>query len=128
VPANLFHSDGRARNDSDDIRNLKRMRRTIVTMITLALSLAACATPEVQIRRSLVDAGLSAAVSACMAQRMADRLTIKQLLRLRALSSLGDKGRAPLTVAQYLHRARALGDPQILEITTSAAVRCALTR
>jgi hypothetical protein len=32
-----------------------------------------------------------------------------------------------LTVDQFLHRARALGDPEIVSVVTSAGIRCALT-
>jgi len=91
------------------------------------LALAACATPQSQIRTALVDAGLSKPISTCMAKRMIDRLTLKQLLRLRSLSSLKGADFRTVTIGEFLHKARALGDPKILEIVTSAGIGCSLT-
>jgi hypothetical protein len=91
------------------------------------LALHACATPESQIKTSLLGAGLSKPVATCMADKMTDRLTIKQLLRLRSLSSLQDKKLGSLSVAEFLRRTRALGDPGILEIVTSAGLGCAFS-
>ncbi len=101
------------------------MRAFLIALPLLALS--ACATPNSQIRSSLLGAGLSKPVAACMANKMTDRLTIKQLLRLRSLSSLQDKKLGTLSVTEFLHRARALGDPGILEIVTSAGLGCAFS-
>jgi len=101
------------------------MRRFILASSLLAL--ASCATPESQIRTALVGAGLSKPVSTCMAGRMIDRLSVTQLLRLRSLSSLKGQPIERLTVAEFLHKVRALRDPEILGIVTSAGLRCALT-
>jgi hypothetical protein len=98
----------------------------IVCLLPL-LALTACATPETQIRTALTDSGLSKPMSGCMAKRMAKQLSIGQLLKLRSLGSLKDKPMGSLTIGEYLRRARALGDPEILKIVTTAGIGCSLT-
>lgn len=101
------------------------MRYFLVPMLALPLALAACATPETRLRTGLVNAGLSKPVAACMAERMIDRLSLIQLRRLDSLSSLRDKRASDLTLNQFLHKVRALKDPEILTVTISSAALCA---
>jgi hypothetical protein len=86
-----------------------------------SIVLAACAVPEARLRAGLVNAGLSPSLAACMAERMADRLSLMQLRRI------GDLPRASssASVAQFLHRVRSLGDTQILAVSSSSAALCA---
>src|SRR5690242_8859083 len=86
------------------------------------LLLSACAIPEARLRSGLENAGLSRAMAACMAERMVDRLSLAQLSRI------GDLPRASssLSVTEFLHRVRALGDPQILGVSSSSAALCAV--
>ncbi len=90
------------------------------------LALSACATPESRVRTALLDAGLSRPVATCMAQRMIDRLSIAQLRRLSSLSSLKGQPIGELTVGEFLRHARALGDPRILGVVTTAGLGCAI--
>jgi hypothetical protein len=96
------------------------MRMRIGLLLATAL-LAACAVPEARLRAGLVNAGLSPSLAACMAERMADRLSLMQLRRI------GDLPRASssTSVAQFLHRVRALGDTEILAASSSSAALCA---
>ena len=89
--------------------------------VALAALLAGCATPEARIRAGLVDAGLSPPLAGCMAHRMAGRLSLGQLLRLRDLP----RAREALSIGEFLHRVRALHDPDILAVTGSSAALCA---
>ena len=102
------------------------MRFAILPLIAAALMLAGCATPEARLRTGLNNAGLSKAMSACMAERMVDRLSLVQLRRLSALGSLKEKSLGDLSFDQFLHKVRALKDPEILTVTTSSAALCAL--
>lgn len=102
------------------------MNRVWLPLLALPLALSACATPEARLRTGLQDAGLSKAMSACMAERMVDRLSLVQLRRLSALGSLKDKRIADLTLDQFLHKVRALKDAEILAVSTSSAAICAL--
>ncbi|WP_253190381.1 hypothetical protein [Sphingomonas sp. LM7] len=86
-----------------------------------ALLLAGCAVPEARLRAGLIRSGLPKPLSACMAQRMVDRLSLKQLMRIADLPYAGGAE----SVDQFLHRVRALGDAQILGVTSSSAALCA---
>lgn len=97
----------------------------IAVLSLLIGSLAACATPETRLRTGLVNAGLSQSIAACMADRMVDRLSLLQLRRLGSLASLRDKNAGDLSLNQFLHKVRALKDPEILTVTTSSAAFCA---
>ncbi|AYJ86542.1 hypothetical protein D3Y57_11880 [Sphingomonas paeninsulae] len=101
------------------------MKKLIVLSAVLALS--ACATPESRIRTGLISAGLSAPVASCMAERLVDRLSLLQLRRLLSITTLRDQRIGELTTAQFLHRTRALGDPEILGVVSIAALRCAIS-
>ena len=100
------------------------MKKTLLLLPLLAL--AACATPESRVRSALIDAGLSRPVSTCMAQRMVDRLSLGQLQRLSRLSDLSGRRIGELTIGEFLRKTRALGDPRILEVVTTAGLGCAI--
>ncbi len=100
------------------------MRAIMVILPLLALS--ACATPESRVRTALLNAGLSKPVSTCMAQRMVDRLSLGQLQRLSRLAALRDTRIRELTVGEFLNKTRALGDPEIFAVVTTAGLGCAI--
>lgn len=56
-----------------------------------------------------------------MAERMVDRLSLAQLMRLADLP----RAREAESLDRFLRRVRALGDPEILSVTTSSAALCA---
>lgn len=87
----------------------------------LAAALSACAVPEDRLRTGLVNAGLSRPLAACMAERMVDRLSLAQLLRIADLP----KVREAESVEHVMRRMRALGDPEIVTVSTSSAALCA---
>ena len=96
------------------------MRGALSLPFACLLLLSACAIPEARLRTGLHNAGLSEAMAACMAERMVDRLSLGQLSRI------GDLPRASssLSVSEFLHRIRALGDAQILGVSSSSAALC----
>lgn len=102
------------------------MKFAVLPVLAAALALVGCATPETRLRTGLQNAGLSKAMSTCMAERMADRLSLLQLRRLAALGSLKDKLVPDLTLDQFFRKVRALKDPEILTVSTSSAAGCAL--
>lgn len=101
------------------------MKRTVL-LLTATFGLAACATPETRLRTGLMDAGLSPSMSACMADRMVNELSIIQLRKLQSLKGLKKRDARDLSVNEFVHRVRALRDPEILGETTRAAGACAL--
>lgn len=96
------------------------MRNTPLLLAALALS--ACAVPEAKLRTGLIDAGLPRPLAACMAERMVDRLSLPQLMRIADLP----KARRAESVDQLLRRLRALGDPEIVAVASSSAALCAV--
>jgi hypothetical protein len=88
------------------------------------MALAGCAvTPEQRVNAALRQAGVPPRVASCMAERMADRLSIQQLRELKRLSALrgSDEHMGP---KHFLRSVEALGDPEIVRVTTRAAVGC----
>lgn len=94
--------------------------RRLTALLVLA-GLTGCAVPEARLRSGLQSAGLSRSLSACMADRMVDRLSLAQLVRLSDLPTAGDAR----DVAGFLRRVCALGDPEILGVASSSAALCA---
>lgn len=90
------------------------------------LSLGACATPETRVRTALMNAGLSKPISACMADRMVDRLSLIQLNKLSGLKKLRGQNMRKITVDEFLKRTRSLQDPEILGVVTSSGLICAV--
>ena len=91
-------------------------------LLLAPLALTACAIPEARLRTGLQNAGLSRAMAACMAERMVDRLSLIQLRRIGDLPYASSS----LSVSEFLHRVRALGDAQILGVASSSAALCAV--
>jgi hypothetical protein len=89
--------------------------------IAAAFMLAGCGMPEARLRAGLIRAGLSPPLAGCMAHRMADRLSLMQLRRIGDLP----RARESVTVVEFLHRVRALRDPEILSVSASSAALCA---
>jgi len=91
----------------------------------LLLGISACASPEARLRAGLVDAGLPDRTAACMAGYMADRLSVTQLRRLQSLASARTAEGEQITLEDYLHRVRGLGDVELIAVTGKAAFHCA---
>jgi len=90
-------------------------------MLGATFALAACATPEARLRTGLVDAGLPQPLADCMAGRMVDRLSLMQLRRMSDLPRADEAA----SVDSFLHRVRALRDPEIWAVTSTSAGLCA---
>lgn len=90
--------------------------------LILLASLAACSPSQLaygQVKSAMIGAGLSEANSACMAERLTDRLTLAQLQRLKQLK--GEKR----NLADYVIAVRRVGDAEAIKVTASSAVLCA---
>jgi hypothetical protein len=61
-----------------------------------------------------------------MADRMVDRLSLIQLNKLNGLKKLRGQDMRKVTVEEFLRRTRALQDPEILGVTTSSGLICAV--
>ena len=101
---------------------VKRFCGVAAILAATGLALASCAPAKLaqgRVKSALVDAGLSEANAACMADRMTDRLSIGQLQRLQALQG------AKRGLADYVATVRRIGDAELLGVTASAAALCA---
>lgn len=96
------------------------MRRAFLPLAILAMT-AGCAqqVAEHRVRTALLDAGLSERNADCMARRMVDRLTIRQLRKLEALR--GEKR----SIADYLVAVGRVNDAEALAVTASSGALCA---
>lgn len=99
------------------------MKGAFPLFAALAL-LTACAVPEARLRAGLVNAGLSPPLAACMAERMVDRLSLMQLRRIGDLP----RARGAVSVAEFLHRVRALRDAEILSVSATSTAICQARR
>lgn len=64
-------------------------------------------------------------MAGCMAERMADRLSLAQLKRLQSLASLRKSHMEQMSVDALLYKVRALDDPETFLVTSKAALKCA---
>lgn len=102
------------------------MKRSVALVLPL-LALTACATPEARLRTGLMDAGIGPRQSACMAERMVDKLSLIQLRRIASLKNFAKDDIRGMSIDRFLHNIRSLKDPEILAITTRAALGCAIS-
>ena len=104
------------------------MHRCVSLLVVLPL--AACAQSfEGRIAGRLAEAGLSRPVAECMADRWVSRLNVGQLQRISSLAEdlQRERGRGQLTIARFVERVAAVGDPEILTVVSSSAAVCALS-
>ncbi|WP_017670545.1 hypothetical protein [Blastomonas sp. AAP53] len=101
---------------------LAAWRRSAALMLAGAVvaAVSGCATPEARTRAALEKTGLSRPVSACMAERMVDRLSLAQLQRLGRIGQLQQAN----DFDEFLRRTRALRDPEILAVVSSSGLVC----
>jgi hypothetical protein len=93
-------------------------------ILTACTLLVGCAiTPEQRVDMALRDAGVPPRVAGCMAERMAAKLTIDQLKELKALAKARQPGEK-MSAKHILKRVAAIGDPEVIEVTSRAAIGC----
>ena len=93
----------------------------LLSLILLA-GLAACSPSKLaygQVKSAMIGAGLSEANSACMAERLTDRLSLGQLQRLKQLKC------EKRNLADYVIAVRRVGDAEAIKVTASSAALCA---
>ena len=89
--------------------------------VAVVIALAACTPSKLaygQVKSAMIDAGLSEKNSACMAERMTDRLSLGQLQKLKQLK--GEKR----SLGDYVGAVRRVGDSEALAVTASSAALC----
>ena len=67
-------------------------------------------------------------MAGCMAERMAQRLSVIQLRKLENLRAQEGERAIPLSIAEFLERVRRVDDGEVLEVAASSAAVCAFAR
>ncbi|GAA4052681.1 hypothetical protein [Parerythrobacter jejuensis] len=101
--------------------------RVALAAAGVAMLLTGCISQiaESRVESALLKAGLSQRNATCMAERMVDRLSIGQLRKLEALRGKAGEPMKPRTLRQYVERVRAVGDAEVLAVTSTSAALCA---
>ena len=95
------------------------MHRTLIIIALLAGSGCVQQIKESRVKSALTEGGLSEPLAACMAHRMASKLTIRQLRSLQKVNAT--RGR---TISQFIAALRQNGDADAVEVTVSSAALC----
>lgn len=96
----------------------------LTASLAVPLLVLACASPRARVAGGLEKAGVPPPVAACMAEHMSRHLSLSQLSRLGRLRRLDDDIAAGLSKARFLDDVRALGDAEILAVSSAAALVC----
>lgn len=104
------------------------MRSLIALPLVTLVALSGCAQQiaESRVRSALVNVGVDDRGASCMANRMVDRLSIKQLRKLEALSGIDRGNIGSLTIRDFVTRVERIGDPEVLAVVSTSGVVCAL--
>ena len=70
---------------------------------------------EQRVEQALLDNGVPARMSECMAPRLVDRLSINQLLKLERLAAQDGESTIPLSTGAAMARIRRVDDPDAVE-------------
>ena len=98
-----------------------------VFIVAIGLTIAGCS-KQGAVKSGLVSAGVAVPMADCMSREMANRLSIAQLQKLSRADTGDGKALSQLNVADYIERARRIGDPEVVAVTGIAAATCSQTR
>lgn len=102
------------------------MRRHLIAAAATAALTAGCAPPlQSYISDQLTQAGIPPDMAQCMAGLWTERLDVDQLRRIGETASEVAQVRDSAGLATLLERSRAMQDPEIVEVVTASAARCA---
>lgn len=108
----------------------KFVRLLLINLLIIAIGVGSVfliyGTPEQRMRGAFLEAGLSEPLADCMAGRLADRLTYRQMWRLGGLSEFRDSGLAEMSLTDIVEATRGLRDREVLAITARSAAACGL--
>jgi hypothetical protein len=81
---------------------------------------------EARVEQALLDNGVPANMSACMAPRLVDRLSIEQLRKLERFAPEKGENRIPLSTGEAMTRLRRVDDRQAVEEVVIVAGGCGI--
>lgn len=80
-----------------------------------------------QVQQSLVQSGVSESRAECMANRMADRLSVWQLYKLRqGMAARDGEPESGYGLGELVKRLRRVGDGEAVAVVTTSAGFCAI--
>ena len=101
-----------------------RVRMTIAALTAMALT-GCSQVVETGVADHLEQAGLPAGMAQCMARIWTERLSAQQLVRLgQTAAEMAEARQQGEPVIQIFNRAKALDDPQIVEVVTQSTATC----
>lgn len=99
--------------------------RALLPLIALPLLLAGCATPAQRITRNLAELGVPQRQAQCMGDRLGQRLSIGQLLRLQELTSIRMERLERMSLRQIAAKLTDEKDPGLVAEFLRAGLGCA---
>lgn len=102
--------------------------RFIVAAAIPLLALSACASlsPRERVHDELLRAGIKPRMANCLADRLSERLSVSELRQLGRAAKLPRKDVGAMSIGELADRLRAIGDPHIVSVVTSAGIGCAI--
>lgn len=91
----------------------------------LALGLSGCASPSQKITRALVGYGVPPRQAQCMGDRLGQRLSLGQLLRLQELTGIDGRKLSGMTIRQIADKLTDKRDPELVAEFLRAGIACA---
>ena len=112
---------------------IDRLRKLLLLLSFIALAVGAFiyfgglerVTKE-RVKTVLIENGAPPPLADCMAERMADRLSINQLRKLQKLRPDDGETAVPISGTQLLERVRRVDDKEAVEVTVQSAAVCAI--
>lgn len=101
--------------------------RSAIAVFAVGLVLTGCS-KQGAVESGLTSAGVSAPMADCMSVEMSKRLSTSQLQKLSRADTGDGKHLNQLTTADYIERARRVGDAEVVAVTGLAAAFCSQSR
>lgn len=101
-------------------------RSALLPLILLPLLLAACSTPAQRITRNLAELGVPPRQAQCMGERLGQRLSVGQLLRLQELSGIRAERLQRMSIREIAAKLTDEKDPGLVLEFIRAGVGCAI--
>jgi hypothetical protein len=100
-------------------------RTALLPLILLPLLLTACATPAQRITKNLTELGVSPRQAQCMGDRLGQRLSVGQLLRLQELTNIRMEKLQRMSIRQIADKLTDDKDPGLVAEFLRAGIGCA---
>lgn len=100
-------------------------RTALMPLIALPLLLSACATPAQRITKNLAGMGVPPRQAQCMGERLGERLSIGQLMRLQEITNIRMEKLQKMSIRQIADKLTDEKDPGLVAEFLRAGIGCA---